>query len=185
MDANKTTPYQFYQFWLNASDEDAEKWIKIFTFLLQAEINSILDEHKKDAGKRILQKRLAEEVTRFVHGENALQEALTTTEKTFTQKDIPAEELTLKDFEDMQGVTQISFSRDKIHSGIDIVSFLAETNIFDSKGNARKNVQGGGISLNRKKVETVDFKIDASHLLLDRFLLVNKGKKNIFLISVG
>jgi tyrosyl-tRNA synthetase len=185
LDGNKTTPYQFYQFWLNASDEDAEKWIKIFTFLPQAEINSTLEEHKKDAGKRILQKRLAEEVTRFVHGENALQEALTTTEKTFAQKDVPAEELTLKDFEDMQGVTQIDFSKEKISTGIDIVSFLAETNIFDSKGNARKNVQGGGISLNRKKVEAVDFKIDSSHLLLDRFLLVNKGKKNTFLVSVS
>jgi tyrosyl-tRNA synthetase len=183
LDPVKTSPYQFYQFWLNASDTDAEKWIKIFTFLSQAEINSLIEEHKKDAGKRMLQKKLAEEVTRFVHGEAALQEALTATEKAFTQKEVPAEELSIEDIEALQGVTQIHYPKDKIASGIDIVSFLAESGIEKSKGEARKLVQGGGASINRKKVEKIDAIIDASYLLHDKYILAQKGKKNHFVIS--
>ncbi len=90
LDPEKTSPFQFYQFWLNASDADAEKWIKIFTFLPKEEVDTILNDHQQDAGKRTLQKRLAEEVTKFVHGNDALQEALTATEKAFAQKEIPA-----------------------------------------------------------------------------------------------
>src|SRR5258705_8933884 len=101
LDAERTSPYKFYQFWLNASDEDAEKWIRIFTFLDQQEINSILAEHRKDAGKRSLQKSLAEEVTKFVHGETALAEALTTTQKLFSNQNAPAESLTIEDLEGM------------------------------------------------------------------------------------
>jgi tyrosyl-tRNA synthetase len=185
LDPVRTSPYQFYQFWLNASDADAEKWIKIFTFLSQPEINSLIDEHKKDAGKRLLQKKLAEEVTKFVHGEAALQEALTATEKAFAEKEKPAEELSLEDIEVLQGVTQISFAKDKITAGIDIVSFLAETGIEKSKGEARKLVQGGGASINRKKVEMIDAKIDASHLLHGKYILAQKGKKNHFVIICG
>ena len=95
LDPIRTTPFQFYQFWLNASDADGEKWIKIFTFLNQSEINSILTEHKEDAGKRILQKRLAEEVTKFVHGEAALLDAITTTEKLFANQSASAESLSV------------------------------------------------------------------------------------------
>lgn len=183
LDPGKTSPYQFYQFWLNASDEDGEKWIKIFTFLTQPEINSILDEHKKDAGKRLLQKRLAEEVTKFVHGEAALQEALIATEKAFAEKEKPATELSIKDIEALQGVTQISFAKEKIAAGIDIVSFLAEAGIEKSKGDARKLIQGGGISINRHKVETTDMKIDLPLLLHGKYMLVQKGKKSHFVIS--
>ena len=185
LDPEKTTPYQFYQFWLNASDEDAEKWIKIFTFLDQGEINTIIAAHKEDAGKRGLQKKLAEEVTRFVHGEEALQEALLATEKAFVQKEIPAEELTLQDIEEgMQGITQVIFPKEKLIAGIDIVSFLAETGIFDSKGNARKNVQGGGVSINRKKVEVIDFTVTSNLLLHDTYILAAKGKKNLYVVKV-
>jgi tyrosyl-tRNA synthetase len=184
LDAKRTSPYQFYQFWLNASDEDAEKWIKIFTFLNQPEINSILDEHKKDAGKRSLQKRLAEEVTKFVHGETGLSEAMATTQKLFSNANAPAESLSIDDLEAMEGVIKIDFAKEKISAGIDVVSFLAETNIFPSKGEARKTVQGGGVSINRKKVDGIDFKIDSSHLLHDQYLLVQKGKKNYYLVKV-
>ncbi len=182
LDPVRTTAYQFYQFWLNASDSDAEKWIKIFTFLDQSTINGILEEHKKDAGKRTVQKKLAEEVTRFVHGEAALQEALLATEKAFAQKEIPAEELTLDDIKAMQGITQLAYSKERLSAGIDIVSFLAETGIFDSKGNARRNVQGGGVSLNRKKIDAIDFVLTKDLLLHDRYILVKKGKKSDYII---
>lgn len=184
LDPNRTTPYQFYQFWLNAGDADAEKWIKIFTFLTSEEINSILANHKNDAGKRSLQKRLAEEVTKFVHGKTALTEAIATTEKLFANQTAPAESLSADDLEGMEGVVKIDFAKDNINTGIDVVSFLAATTIFPSKGDARKTVQGGGVSINRKKVVTIEMKIDNSLLLHNQYLLVQKGKKNYYLIRV-
>jgi tyrosyl-tRNA synthetase len=183
LDPVKTSPYQFYQFWLNATDIDAEKWIKIFTFLTQSEINSILEEHKKDAGKRLLQKRLAEDVTTFVHGEEAVKEAVSTTEKLFTNQTAAAESLSQDDLQTMEGVVKIDFAKEKITAGIDIVSFLAETTIFPSKGEARKTLQGGGVSINRKKIETIDMRIESSLLLHNQYLLVQKGKKNYYLIT--
>jgi tyrosyl-tRNA synthetase len=182
LDATRTSAYQFFQFWLNASDEDAEKWIKIFTFLDQQEINSILTGHRKDAGKRSLQKRLAGEVTKFVHGETALAEALATTQKLFTNQNAPAESLSIEDLEGMEGVVKIGFAKEKISAGIDVVSFLAETTIFPSKGEARKMVLGGGLSINRKKIDNIQLAIDNSLLLHDKYVLVQKGKKNYYLI---
>jgi tyrosyl-tRNA synthetase len=184
LDLSKTSAYDFYQFWINAADADAEKWIKTFTFLDQPAIDNLLEEHKQDASKRILQRRLAEEVTRFVHGEAYLQEALLTTEKTFSNKNIPAEELTHQDFEAMQGITQLEFAKEKIINGTDIVSFLAESGSFPSKGEARKTIQGGGVSINRKKITDIQLKIDSSFLLLDKYILVQKGKSSHFLIVV-
>jgi tyrosyl-tRNA synthetase len=184
LDATKTTPYQFYQFWLNSSDSDAEKWIKIFTFLPQEEVNGLIDAHKQDAGKRILQKKLAEEVTAFVHGQEALAEAIATTEKLFANQSAPAESLSVEDLESMEGIVKVDFAKDKVAEGIDIVSFLAETGIAPSKGEARKLVQGGGISINRKKAVGIDQKIDNSFLLHDKYILAQKGKKNYFLVSV-
>lgn len=183
LDPNRTSPYQFYQFWLNASDEDAVSWIKIFTFLKQDEIMIIEAEHKKDAGLRILQKKLAEEITRFVHGEEELQKAIETTKKVFDNKNAPAESLTLEDLEGMNGVIKSPYSKDKINAGIDVVSLLAETGIFPSKGEARKTIQGGGISINRKKVEGVQQTIDNSMLLHGKYILVQKGKKSNYLIQ--
>ena len=168
---------------MNASDADAEKWIKIFTFLTQQEINSILDEHKMDAGKRLLQKKLAEEVTKFVHGDAAFTEAIATTEKLFTNQQSLAENLTIEDLEGMEGVIKIGFPKEKIAESIDVVSFLAETTIFPSKGEARKTVQGGGVSINRKKVESIDTKVDSLMLLHNKYLLVQKGKKNYYLVK--
>ncbi|MFN5134400.1 MAG: tyrosine--tRNA ligase [Chitinophagaceae bacterium] len=183
LDAEKTTPYQFYQFWLNAGDEDAEKWIKIFTLLPKEEIFNLINLHKADASKRVLQKKLAEEVTRFIHGEDELKDAILTTEKLFANQSAPAESLSVEDLESMEGVMKIEYEAAKINEGVDVVSFLAETGIFPSKGEARKMIQGGGVSINRKKAEGVDMQINSSFLLHNRYLLVQRGKKNYFLIT--
>ena len=184
LDATKTTPYQFYQFWLNANDADAEDWIKIFTFLDEPTINDLIAEQKKDASKRVLQKTLAKEVTIFVHGEDEYNKAVETTGKLFADQHASAESLSAQDLEEMEGVVKINFGKDKIEPGIDVVSFLAETNIFSSKGEARKMTQGGGVSINRKKVESIELKIESNLLLHNKYILVQKGKKNYFLISI-
>ena len=184
LDPIRTTPYQFYQFWLNASDVDGEKWIKIFTFLAQSEINLLLAEHKEDAAKRILQKKLAEEVTKFVHGDEALAEAIATTEKLFLNQSASAESLSVEDLEGMEGIIKIDYPKEKIEAGIDVVSFLSEATIFPSKGEARKTVQGGGVSINRKKVESIDLKIELSLLLHNQYLLVQTGMKTYYLVKI-
>lgn len=184
LDPGKTTPYQFYQFWLNASDEDALVWIKIFTFLTKDAIDMLSHEHSQNPSARVLQKTLAQEVTRFVHGEAALAEAVATTEKLFANQSASAESLSVDDLESMEGVVRIDFGKQKIETGTDIVTFLAETGIATSKGEARKLVQGGGVSINRKKIETVDTMIDSSMLLHKRYLLAQKGKKNYYLVTV-
>lgn len=183
LDASLTTPYQFYQFWLNASDEDAEKWIKIFTFLKKEETNNILNEHQKDPGQRLLQKRLAEEVTTFVHGREEFKKAIETTLKLFADQTAAAETLSIDDLEGMEGVIKSEFAKDKIGTGIDVISLLADTGIFASKGEARKMVQGGGVSINRKKVDNLQMTVDSSQLLHEKYLLVQKGKKNYYLIK--
>ncbi|MGG9960763.1 tyrosine--tRNA ligase [Ferruginibacter sp. SUN106] len=183
LDANKTTPFQFYQFWLNANDIDAEGWIKIFTFLDQKTIDDLIAAHHQDASKRILQKTLAKEITVFVHGEEEYNKAIETTEKLFANQNASAEDLSEDDLNNMEGIVKIDYSADKISTGIDIVSFLAETNIFPSKGEARKNVQGGGVSINRKKIESIDTKIETALLLHSKYLLLQKGKKNYYLVK--
>ena len=183
LDPAKTSPYQFYQFWLNASDDDAEKWIRIFTFLEKLTVDSLIIDHKKDAAKRTLQKKLAEEVTKFVHGEEELKKAIETTEKLFSNQHAPAEDLTIDELEGMDGVIKIDFEKGKIVAGIDVVTFLAETKIFPSKGEARKTVQGGGVSINRKKIENIQQSIENNLLLHDRYILVQKGKKNYYLVN--
>ena len=182
LDAEKTTPYQFYQFWLNASDEDAEKWIKIFTFLTKEEIEKLLSDHKIDLGKRVIQKKLAEELTRFVHGENSLAIAIETTQKLFDKQKDHTESLSIKDLESMEGVIKSDFPKKILVTGIDVVSFLADTKIFPSKGEARKTIQGGGVSINRKKVNDVQMNVDGSLLLHNEYLLIQKGKKNYYLV---
>lgn len=183
LDPKRTSPYQFYQFWLNASDEDAANWIRIFTFLKQDEFAVIETEHKKDPGQRALQKRLAKEITSFVHGADEYEKAIETTQKLFANQTAPAESLSVEDLEAMEGVVKSDFAKDKIEAGIDIVSLLADTGILPSKGEARKMVQGGGISINRKKVEGIQVTINNSMLLHGKYLLVQKGKKNYYLIQ--
>jgi tyrosyl-tRNA synthetase len=184
LDAEKTSPYQFYQFWLNASDEDAEKWIKIFTFLNKDEIESTLSAHKKDAGQRVLQKKLAQELTIFVHSKDEYEKAVETTAKLFSNQNAPAEALSVDDLEGMEGIIKFNFPSQKINEGIDIVSFLADTTIFPSKGEARKMTQGGGVSINRNKVSDGSVKIDNSFLLHQQYILVQKGKKNYYLVKI-
>jgi tyrosyl-tRNA synthetase len=182
LDPEKTSPFQFYQFWLNASDEDAEKWIRIFTFLSREEVEVILGSHKQDPGQRLLQKKLAEAVTIFVHGKDEYDKAIETTQKLFANQHAPAESLSVEDLEGMEGVVKSDFALDKIASGIDVVSFLAETKIFPSKGEARKTIQGGGVSINRKKVENEKLTVERSLLLHDKYILVQKGKRNYYLV---
>jgi tyrosyl-tRNA synthetase len=184
LDADKTTPYQFYQFWLNANDGDAENWIKVFTFLDEQTIKDLIAEQQKDASKRILQKTLAKEVTIFVHGKEEYNKAIETTGKLFANQTASAESLTAEDLEGMDGIVKIDFAKDKIDAGVDVVSFLAETNIFPSKGEARKMVQGGGVSINRNKIDNIQLAIDNSFLLHNKYILVQKGKKNYFLVSI-
>ena len=185
LDPTKTSPYHFYQFWLNASDTDALKWIKIFTFLSKDAIDMLIHEHSLDPAARVLQKTLAQEITSFVHGKDEFQKAVVTTQKLFANQTLPVESLSIEDLESMEGVIKIDFAKEKIAAGIDVVSFLADSTIFPSKGEARKTIQGGGVSINRKKVELIDFKIEISLLLHDKYFLVQKGKKNYYLIKVG
>ena len=183
LDPAKTSPYQFYQFWLNASDEDVKKWIKIFTFLPQEEINKLNTDHDQDPAARILQKKLAEELTCFVHGREEFEKAVETTQKLFANQNAPAESLSVEDLEGMEGMVKSDFPLEKINTGIDLVSFLAETAIFPSKGEARKTVQGGGVSINRKKMDNPLAVIHAEYLLHGTYILVQKGKKNYYLVK--
>ncbi|HEX5153655.1 MAG TPA: tyrosine--tRNA ligase [Parafilimonas sp.] len=185
LDPDKTSPYHFYQFWLNAADEDAKKWIKIFTFLSKEEIEALIQQQEENAAARSLQKTLAKEVTLFVHGEDALKHALETTEKLFSNQTAPAESLSEADLQSMEGVVKIEYDLSKVNAGVDIISFLAETNIFPSRSEARKMIQNGGISINRKKVPGQDFSITADLLLHNKYLLVQKGKKNYYLVKAS
>lgn len=183
LDAEKTSAYQFYQFWLNASDEDAAKWISIFTFLPKKEVDALLESHIHDPAARELQKRLAKEVTVFVHGEEAYQRAVDTTGKLFSNQKAPAATLSLEDLESMEGVIKINYSIDKITGGTDIISFLAETGIFSSKNEARKMLMNGGVSVNRDKVDDTAMQLEQSLLLHRQYLLIQKGKKNYYLVK--
>lgn len=183
LDPARTSPYQFYQFWLNASDNDAEKWIKIFTFLSKDSIHILIHEHKSDPSTRTLQKTLAKEITTFVHGKEEYEKAIATTEKLFASQNASAENLSVEDLEEMNGVIKSDYDKSKLQNGIDVVSFLSETNIFSSKGEARKMIQGGGVSINRKKIDNIQLTIDKSFLLHTKYLLIQKGKKNYYLVK--
>ncbi len=185
LDPQRTTPYQFYQFWLNASDEDAEKWIRIFTFLTKGAIDMLIHDHKMDPGSRTLQKTLAQEVTIFVHGKKEFDKAVETTQKLFADQHAAAETLSLADLEGMEGIIKSSFTRDKLKNGIDVVSFLAETKIFSSKGEARKTIQGGGVSINRNKVNDTSQSVSENLLLHGKYILVQKGRKNYYLVEAS
>ena len=184
LDAAKTSPYQFYQFWLNAADDDARKWIKIFTFLPKDEIDFLIHQHAENEAERNLQKALAKELTLFVHGEDGYKEAIATTEKLFANATAPAESLSVEDLETMEGVTRFFITKNKLETGVDVLSFLTDITVFASKGEARKMVQGGGVSINRKKVENAQMIIDAGVLLHQKYVLIQKGKKNYYLVSI-
>jgi tyrosyl-tRNA synthetase len=184
LDAAKTSAFQFFQFWLNASDEDAEKWIRIFTFLDKDQIEAITKSHKQYPEKRELQKSLARAITIFVHGQEEYDKAIATTERLFANQSAPAESLSKDDLEHMEGVIRFEYPLVKIQAGIDIVSFLAETGTFSSKGEARKMIQSGGVSVNRHKIDDIAMQITQSTLLHNQFILIQKGKKTHHLVLV-
>ncbi|MFN8248737.1 MAG: tyrosine--tRNA ligase [Ferruginibacter sp.] len=183
LDAEKTTPYQFYQFWLNATDSDVEGWIKIFTFLTKEEIAALVAAHAKDPSKRVLQKKLAEEVTCFVHGREEFEKAVETTQKLFSNTNAPAESLSEEDLESIEGIIRQDYEKNKLDEGADILNLLTETTIFKSKGEARKMIQNGGVSVNRNKVTDPQQKVNTSELLHGKFLLIQVGKKNYYLVK--
>ena len=179
-----TTPYKFYQFWLNVSDADAERYIKIFTSLDKATIDNLIEEHRKDPGLRLLQKRLAEEVTVMVHSREDYEQAVEAsnilfgkaTKETLQKVD---EQTLLSVFE---GVPQFEVSKDDIKNS-DLLTLCTEkAAIFPSKGEMRKLVQGGGVSINKEKVADANAKAGADALIAGKYLLVQKGKKNYYLL---
>ncbi|MEP7165275.1 MAG: tyrosine--tRNA ligase [Ferruginibacter sp.] len=183
LDASKTTPYQFYQFWLNAADQDAADWIKIFTFLDKEAIAELIEEHTKDPSQRILQKKLAEKVTVFVHGKDEYDKAMETTQKLFADMTAPAESLSESDLESIEGIIKHDYALNKINGGTDILNLLTETGIFKSKGEAKKMIQNGGVSINRVKLDNQQQVINDSDLLHKRFILIQVGKKNYYLVK--
>lgn len=186
LDASKTSPYQFYQFWLNSGDEDAEKYIRIFTLLSKEEISSLVTAHRESPHLRELQKRLAKEVTCFIHGEKEYEFAVRSSEILFgnatTEVLHSLNETQL--LQVMDGVPQMEIPLTQLESGIDIVSFLADTKIFPSKGEARKMVQSGGVSINKSKVGGIDFSVNKGCLINQKYILVQKGKKSYFLVRI-
>jgi len=182
LDSSKTSPYQFYQFWVNATDTDAEKWIKIFTFLRKEEIHSLLEDHQKNPSDRLLQRTLAREITIFIHGAEEYQQALVTTEKLFNQTGL-VQDMTEQDLHELEGIVKCTFAVSELTQGVDAVRFLAETGILTSKGEARKMIQNGGISINRIKVENIQFNVSSKLLLHEKYILVQKGKKNFYLVE--
>jgi tyrosyl-tRNA synthetase len=188
LDPEKTTPYQFYQFWLNVSDEDAAKYIKIFTILDQKEIENIVTEHNKAPHERVLQKRLAEEVTVMVHSREDYEGAVEASQILFGKGTTESlkkmnESTFLSVFE---GVPVFDIKMDIIRNGVTISSLCAEhTQVFTSKGELRRLVQGGGLSLNKAKIENAEIIIGSESLLNNKYLLVQKGKKNYYLIRVS
>ena len=186
LDRRRTSPYVFYQFWLNVGDEEAERYIKIFTSLDKETIDALIAEHRQDPGRRVLQKRLAEEVTTLVHGREDYEMALEASNILFGKatKDslVKLDEQTLLDV--FAGVPQFRISRSLLEGeGIKAVELMAtETQCFPSKGEMRKMVQGGGVSLNKEKLAQFDQPVTAADLIDGRYLLVQKGKKNYFLL---
>ncbi len=185
-DADATTPYKFYQFWLNVGDAEAERYIKIFTSLSREEIDALIEEHRADPGRRILQKRLGEEVTCLVHGREDYEMAVEASNILFgkaTKESLMKldEETFLSVFD---GVPQFEVSREQALGAKAVDLFAETTKCFPSKGEMRKMVQGGGVSLNKEKLAAFDRPIEETDLIDGKYLLVQRGKKNYFLITV-
>lgn len=185
LSAEYTSPYKFYQFWLNTADEDAERYIRIFTELSHDEIAALVAEHKNAPHERKLQRRLAEEVTVMVHSREALQMAVEASAILFgnATKEMLSriDEQTLLSL--FEGVPRFTIDRGLLQSGVQPLTLLAElTNIFPSKGEARKTIQANGLSLNKEKLTDVDRLIGLDSLIGDKYLIVQKGKKNYYCI---
>ena len=185
LDARYTSPYKFYQFWLNVSDEDAKRYIKIFTSIPREEIEALTAEHDQAPHLRILQKRLAKEVTVMVHSEADYETAVEASNILFGNS--TAEQLRKLDEDTLlavfEGVPQFEVSRDTILAGIQAVELTTEAApVFSSKGEMRKLTQGGGVSINKEKLAAPDTKIDGNYLLNDKYIIVQRGKKNYYLL---
>lgn len=185
LDPERTSPYKFYQFWLNVSDADAEKYLKIFTFLSKEEIEALAAEHAADPGQRPMQKRLAKELTTMVHSEKDYEAAVEASSILFSNKAAEAlhqlDERTLLDV--FEGVPTFKISKAELEAGIPVLELLAvKTQVFPSKGEARKMIQAGGVSVNKEKFTDPAGVIDASALLGGKYIHIQKGKKNHFLL---
>ena len=185
LDAKLTSPYKFYQFWLNVTDEDAEKYIKIFTLLDKSTISDLINQHKEAPHLRILQKTIAKELTITVHSEKDYNSAINASEILFgggTNEMLNTfdEETLLSIFE---GVPQFYVDFSKLDAGINVIDLLSvETSVFPSKGDARRLIQGGGLSINKTKIADANVIINTNNLLKSKYLLVQKGKKNYYLV---
>jgi tyrosyl-tRNA synthetase len=186
LDRNRTSPYKFYQFWLNVSDDDAEKYIKIFTSLDKQTIDALVEEHKQDPGRRVLQKRLAEEVTLLVHSQADLDAAIEASGILFgksTKENL--EKLDEQTFLDVfEGVEHFQISKDQL--GQPAVEILTSDSckVFPSKGEMRKMVQGGGVSINKEKLTDQNRPLTSDDLIGGKYILAQRGKKSYYLISV-
>ena len=186
LDRNRTTPYTFYQFWLNVSDDDAERYIKIFTDLDKATIDALVEEHKQDPGRRALQKRLAEEITVMVHSKEDLDMAMAASNILFgkaTKESLAQlDEATLNDV--FKDVPHYELGKETLgQTAVDL--FCRDGwDIFPSKSEMRKMVKGGGVSLNKEKLAAFDQPVTADDLIDGKYLLVQRGKKNYYLITV-
>ncbi len=185
LDPERTSPYEFYQFLLNTADADAEKFIKIFSFKSREEIESLIEQHKAEPHRRILQKALAEELTTIVHGEEELQKAIDASKILFgkgTKEQIAAldEKTFLQIFD---GVPVFNISKQDIEAGVNIVELLAEkTKIFKSKGECRRLMKDNGLSINQEKLNDQNYTVSTNDLINGKYILVKKGKKNYSLI---
>lgn len=191
LDANKTTPFEFYQYWMNQSDIDAEKFIKIFTFLSQDEITTLIDSHNENPSNRLLQTKLAKEVTTFVHGEEGYKEALFTTDVLFAKnKNIMKDlmELNKETFERIFAtVPTTTITVDALNSAVGYFDLLSENTkceIFESKGAVRRMVKNGGLTVNMKKVNLDSNIVTELKLIHEQYIIVQKGKKNFHLIKI-
>ena len=188
LDPEKTSTYKFYQFWLNTSDEDAENYIKVFTLMEKEEIDNLIIEHKEAPHLRVLQKRLAEEITIMVHSKEALETAVDASKILFGKS--TTEELRKIDEQTFlsvfEGVPTFEVNSDLVKNGANVIELLAEhSSIFPSKGELRRTIKGGGASINKEKILSEELIIDSSFLLNDKYILVQKGKKNYFIIKLN
>ncbi|MBN1597474.1 MAG: tyrosine--tRNA ligase [Bacteroidales bacterium] len=187
LDPDRTSPYEFYQFWLNTSDEDAARYMKIFTLLKPEEIESLTEKHQEAPHQHLLQKKLAEELTISVHSKNELDNAVEASQILFgkgtTESLSRLDERTFLSIFD--GVPQFSIEKSVLKNGMNILDLLADkTKVFASKGELRRMIQGGGVSINKKKISSAETEINFTNLLNNKYLLIQKGKKNNFLITV-
>lgn len=185
LDANKTSPYKFYQFWLNASDDDVKNYIRIFTLLTKEEIEALEKEHDINPSQRLLQKTLAKDITIRVHSNEDYQAAHNASEILFGKA--TAEALMKLDgqtiLEIFEGVPQQTIARDLLSNGVNSLDFLVDhAKFFTSKGEVKRLIQGGGISINKQKITDANSNIDSTFLIAGKYILVQKGKKDYYLV---